>query len=55
MARSSRTMSLVLPVAAALGLIVAGSLSVGLAQTFTFLALASTVLIFYLMIHISMN
>lgn len=55
MARSSRTISLALPVVTALGLIVVGGLSVGLAQTFTFLALASTVLIFYLMIHISMN
>ena len=55
MASSSRTVSLVLAVGAVAGLLVLGGLSIGLAQTLTFLALASTVVIFYLMIHISMN
>ena len=55
MASSSRTMSRSLAFAAVAGLIAIGVLSIGLAQTLTFLALASTALIFYLMIHISMN
>ncbi len=55
MASSSRTMSLILALGAVAGLLVLGGLSVGLAQTLTFLALASTAAIFYVMIHISMN
>lgn len=53
MAKQKRTLPLVLALVLAVGLIVAGGVTIGFAQTITLLAIASTVLIFYLIIQTS--
>lgn len=55
MAQATQTMRFTLVLALAAAVIVAGGLTIGFAQTLTLLALASTLLVFYLMIHISAN
>ena len=55
MAQATRTMRFTLVLVLLLALVVAGVATVGLAQTLTLLALVSTFVIFYLMIHISAN
>jgi len=52
MTRSPRTLPLILAVIA-IGILVAGGLTIGFAQTITLLAIASTVVVFYLLIQTS--
>ncbi len=55
MAQATQTMRLTLVLAVVLGLVVAGAVTFGIAQTLTLAAIISTFVIFYLMIHISAN
>lgn len=53
MAKPKRNLPLILVLALAVGLIAAGSAAIGFAPTLTLLAIASTILIFYLIIQTS--
>lgn len=55
MTRSLPPLSIFLVLAIAVALVVAGGITIGFAPTITLLAVAATALIFYLMIHISLN
>lgn len=55
MTQATQTMRFILVLALLLALVVAGALTVGLAQTLTLVGLVATLVVFYLMIHISAN
>lgn len=54
MTRTARIASIVLALGAAIALIVAGGLAIGFAQTATLLAIATTLVMFCLLVRVSM-